>query len=382
MFTSLYPAASPGPVHQLDHHIPSTITSSAYPEPPNPVSPKRWDETYPLYGLTNPIVKSEKLAAAYFKRFTTTYLKLENFQRIGKGANGTAYRVPLTPTNIASMRDFYKAAPCLIDGRGMPTRGISAVVVKIEAFNYDRERYPRYLARVARETSVHSYLSNPSTCTTLRVHGRSTRFCTADVVPPFYFAGTVAEKPYWVTFMGLVDGVELSDTMRGPGLARGWTQKVSRTDPTLKYYFHPRYGSQIERPQEYVRPTEKMFRSIEKAVATLYVNGVVHGDLHHGNIMVSPRGRVTILDFGFATMIPPDLLPGVRSAVSDGDVDGAWYKTGLGEYVDWVLKTRGFEWYNPNAKVLRNLWSRIGTPPPPPATSTSSSKSNQTYYTA
>jgi serine/threonine protein kinase len=41
-------------------------------------------------------------------------------------------------------------------------------------------------------------------------------------------------------------------------------------------------------------------RQIVDAIAHAHERGVVHGDLKSSNIMVGPRGRITILDFGLA----------------------------------------------------------------------------------
>jgi serine/threonine-protein kinase len=53
------------------------------------------------------------------------------------------------------------------------------------------------------------------------------------------------------------------------------------------------------------------------ALAHAHDNDVIHGDLKSGNILVTPDGRVKVLDFGLATRLSPDSLSDVtRSRAS------------------------------------------------------------------
>ena len=54
-------------------------------------------------------------------------------------------------------------------------------------------------------------------------------------------------------------------------------------------------------------------RRVTQAYARLHANGVIHGDVHPGNLIVSPAGAVRIVDFGLAR--GPDLAERPRGGV-------------------------------------------------------------------
>jgi len=61
--------------------------------------------------------------------------------------------------------------------------------------------------------------------------------------------------------------------------------------------------------------TVKLYtRQILSAVAYLHAAGISHGDLHPGNVMVQDNlQKVTIIDFGFASIDPSEQKPDIRS---------------------------------------------------------------------
>jgi eukaryotic-like serine/threonine-protein kinase len=56
-------------------------------------------------------------------------------------------------------------------------------------------------------------------------------------------------------------------------------------------------------------------RRVAEAYADLHDRGVVHGDVHPGNVLVSPSGTVRLLDFGLARLLPSGLAPPPRGGV-------------------------------------------------------------------
>jgi serine/threonine protein kinase len=56
-------------------------------------------------------------------------------------------------------------------------------------------------------------------------------------------------------------------------------------------------------------------RRVAEAYADLHDRGVVHGDVHPGNVLVSPSGTVRLLDFGLARRLPSTLAPPPRGGV-------------------------------------------------------------------
>jgi len=53
------------------------------------------------------------------------------------------------------------------------------------------------------------------------------------------------------------------------------------------------------------------------ALDAIHSAGVLHGDLHAGNLLVDERGAVTIIDFGKSTILAPAQMPSMRRAFQD-----------------------------------------------------------------
>jgi serine/threonine-protein kinase len=56
-------------------------------------------------------------------------------------------------------------------------------------------------------------------------------------------------------------------------------------------------------------------RRVAEAYADLHDRGVVHGDVHPGNVLVSQSGTVRLVDFGLARLLPSGLAPPPRGGV-------------------------------------------------------------------
>jgi len=141
------------------------------------------------------------------------------------------------------------------------------------------------------------------------------------VAPPVFFSGTIANA-YHVICMAHVEGVSLwSLTKRGV-------------------------------------VSNKVFNAMESAVKTMLRNGVVHSDLHNMNVMVEKgTERVKILDFGFATIMPPLLKREVVAVLNrGGTVEQAFEETGLLNMINRVKMD--FTYYHSNMKMIKNLRRR------------------------
>lgn len=68
-----------------------------------------------------------------------------------------------------------------------------------------------------------------------------------------------------------------------------------------------------------LNPDSKTFRTFERALMSLWSAGVVHADLHMGNIIVTPSKQVKIIDFGFAVILPSGLRQRLVSRLCDPD---------------------------------------------------------------
>jgi len=100
----------------------------------------------------------------------------------------------------------------------------------------------------------------------------------------------------------------------------------------------------------------RLYKRIDMAVSNMLRSGVVHSDLHSNNILVDPATySVKLIDFGFATMIPPDLHNNVLKILNArGSVRDAFEKTGLMD----VINSSKFQYsyYFSDPKLI----SRIG----------------------
>lgn len=103
----------------------------------------------------------------------------------------------------------------------------------------------------------------------------------------------------------------------------------------------------------------ELFCTIERVVASLWMAGVAHGDLNPNNIILTPSGGVTLIDFGLAVWLPATMTPKtMREAVSKG------YQSRLLAYLDRVhattrLGVTGRMAHSGDPQVLRWLWQFV-----------------------
>ena len=134
---------------------------------------------------------------------------------------------------------------------------------------------------------------------------------SAEFVPALYFAGAV--QGAWITCMEGVPGKPL---------------------------FKTELSSLVE------------FR-LEHALRGLLLARVAHADLHPGNIMVTPDGAVKIIDFGISVVFPKTVASKVNAELlRSGSLIRAWKLTGLVQYVDKALRTRGYREYWANYRLV------------------------------
>lgn len=171
------------------------------------------------------------------------------------------------------------------------------------------------------EADVQKYLADPRQ---KQVCGVSS---TYNITPRLYFAGiSKDDRCCFVTGMQLVEGTPL---------------KLSAT------------------------LTPEMYVNVEKAVVSLWLKGVAHGDLHGKNILVKAKD-VKIIDFGFSKKIPDAASQGVATKFSRMVQSGssahimAIWDAHLKDNVETHLKYgRGYKWYNSDAKLLGLAYKRV-----------------------
>jgi predicted unusual protein kinase regulating ubiquinone biosynthesis (AarF/ABC1/UbiB family) len=99
-------------------------------------------------------------------------------------------------------------------------------------------------------------------------------------------------------------------------------------------------GTRIDKLQDRLATGELDIRRLVRIVGELYlqmmlVDGLFHADPHPGNLLVDPRGRIVLLDFGMVIPVDRDLrtkLARLVLAAAQGDADGvvnSFYELGI-----------------------------------------------------
>ena len=263
------------------------------------------------------------------------YAANPNIKLLSQGAYGGAYKV----SNKMEQK-FYSKLYGLLSYRvgKLPKHVVlnlarSGCVIKV--VNMDDE-VGVGLKECLTEARLHDWVQQQ--CTIIDKH----KICASDVVPKFFFAGMVdiylapAQKNWHIV---------RQDALKTVTYRRIFVQVISlaRGVPVDKI---PRN-----------KLTSKQYVAIEKAIETLWFCGVVHLDLHSNNILIdTTTDKVTILDFGFAELIPKTILAKVReSHPSMNDADAIWYKDGLDAYGKTAVKLLKptIPFFNPNGKFMR-----------------------------
>lgn len=154
--------------------------------------------------------------------------------------------------------------------------GAGGMGVVYEAYDWATER------RVALKTG---HLLHPETIYRLKGEFRALR----DVVHPnlVQLHGLFAENELWYFTMELVEGADLG----------AWFTSAARTEAELR----------------------AAFAQLANGVHAIHLAGKVHRDLKPSNVLISPTGRLVILDFGLVS----DAVPGgVGQTQVDGRISG------------------------------------------------------------
>jgi predicted unusual protein kinase regulating ubiquinone biosynthesis (AarF/ABC1/UbiB family) len=99
-------------------------------------------------------------------------------------------------------------------------------------------------------------------------------------------------------------------------------------------------GTRIDRIQDRLATGELDLKRLVRVVGELYlqmmlVDGLFHADPHPGNLLVDPRGRIVLLDFGMVIPVERELrtkLARLVLAAAQGDADGVingFYELGI-----------------------------------------------------
>lgn len=105
-----------------------------------------------------------------------------------------------------------------------------------------------------------------------------------------------------------------------------------------------------------VKITPRLMSNLEKAVSRLWSVGIIHADLHPDNVIVGERDKVTIIDFGFAVILPKQLAKKMKEYARNVEhLDNALNRNkNIIKFVRYVQK---FVFHrnkiNPNTDLLR-----------------------------
>lgn len=214
-----------------------------------------------------------------------------------------------------------------VEGAPMPARAIAVKLVRFDP-RYPSYTWKEFLQENLHEAEAHAYLANKDTCTRGGCPGA--RLCSTAFTPKFYGAGVDPHAGVFVTFMEMLRGQTL----------HAWDD-----------------GQAVP---------ARLYVNIEKALATSWMLGVVHGDMHPGNIMLV-RGGVKIFDFGRAVLLPPSVRARISKALSNvakaparSLAEAAWYARDMAQsYVNHAQHRRNVPWYHSDGKLLLALYERV-----------------------
>lgn len=207
------------------------------------------------------------------------------------------------------------------------------VVVKVSKGPVNNTSNTEWLYDRLRELHVHQFLASRR-CKRFGPGGKY-EACVREFIPPLYAGGVFKEKNSktlsFVIVMGKGEGVHPTGML-----------------------------------------TADMYLGIEKAVCAMWLNGVLHADLHKNNILWDPlRNKATIIDFGFAVVLPDQvtkdikmnlaaaILAKVRSLGEIFRPSSPFHVPGLLAHSNGVLKGRRYGWYHANTTSLTHMFSRV-----------------------
>lgn len=241
--------------------------------------------------------------------FATFDIPLKATTLVGEGVYGTAYRIAMTPHIAAAFRGLLKSMSHSTSIEMPSPRG--SVILKFERLS-SRRTYQ--LGNVVREARTHATVS-----TAVVKKGKKT-IRGRDIAPRLFFSGIYGGHA--ITCMEYIKGDLLTTYILKGSISR------------------------------------RLFQAIEHMVETMLRIGVVHGDMHGNNVIVTPSGQVKCIDFGFAFEIP-DAIHRRAVAILDttNSIERAWLDSGLQDIVD----ARYFhqKYYHSNLKLVQYMATMV-----------------------
>lgn len=207
---------------------------------------------------------------------------------------------------------------------------------------------PVMLEEAMNDAKAHAYLQSAD-CVAIK--NCATRLCSRKHVPKLYFAAMAAdsyhpEELFYIIMMEKVGVVSLQEYAT--------RQKIPFTTNVYR-------GKNKLSPETYIQ--------LERAVASLWVNGIMHVDLHPDNILYDPRAKTFfIIDFGFAVYLGPQATQAIRDKISKAmqanvplhtmtnvtkNQERNVYVRNMLQVPNVMTRLRGYPYYNPDYVVLK-----------------------------
>ena len=226
---------------------------------------------------------------------------------LGSGSYGTVFtakwdgafqKALKSLTGRATSRNVFSASAASRES----LKSGSDIVVKIDcSWNKDRDPHGRrFIKKTMYETAMHRQVERRA----------------ANIVPRLIT--TLHYQGLYISVMERIDGRELYSVVR---------------------------GSRVKRA---------VFENLTEAMRKMWLAGVVHLDMHYGNVLVKRNNDVIIIDFGFARAIPDAIRRRLRE-LKHRPVDVMFDESGLGDWLQSCHARAGKSSYKSNIRLLQDL---------------------------